>query len=47
MGIGMSKEVDLYQELRKRLISNSYDHGAKLRAELLRKEFNCAASTVR
>lgn len=47
MGIGMSKEVDLYQELRKRLISNSYEHGAKLRAELLRKEFNCAASTVR
>ena len=46
-GINMSQEVDLYQELKKRLISNAFEHGAKLRAELLREEFGCAASTVR
>jgi DNA-binding GntR family transcriptional regulator len=43
----MSQEVDLYQELKKRLISNEFEHGAKLRAEILREEFNCSASTVR
>lgn len=43
----MSQEFDLYKTLRKRLISNGFDHGAKLRAEVLREEFDCSGSTVR
>jgi DNA-binding GntR family transcriptional regulator len=43
----MLQEVDLYEELKKRLTLNEFEHGAKLRAEVLRKEFDCSASTVR
>lgn len=43
----MNSEVDIYQELKARLVSNGFEHGAKLRAEVLRKEYGCSASTVR
>ncbi len=43
----MTEELDIYQTLKFRLISNGFEHGAKLRAEVLRDEFKCSASTVR
>ncbi len=43
----MTQEIDIYQELKQRLITNHFVHGAKLRAEALRTEFGCSASTVR
>ena len=43
----MPPETDIFQSLRKRLISNGFEHGAKLRAEALRTEYACSASTVR
>ncbi len=43
----MPEEVDIYQNLKKRLVSKGFEHGAKLRAEVLRDEFKCSASTVR
>lgn len=43
----MSQDVDMYTELKKRLISNGFQHGSRLRAEVLREEFGCSASTVR
>lgn len=43
----MHPETDLYHMLKHRLITNGFDHGAKLRAELLRVEYDCSASTVR
>ncbi|MGC1494223.1 MAG: GntR family transcriptional regulator [Sulfitobacter sp.] len=39
--------MDIYQTLKQRLITNGFEHGAKLRAEVLRNEFGCSASTVR
>lgn len=43
----MQQDTDIYRNLRYRLISNGFAHGAKLRAEVLRDEFGCSASTVR
>ena len=43
----MNEEVDIYQDLKKLLISNGFEHGAKVRAEELRKKYGCSASTVR
>jgi len=43
----MPQDLDIYQDLKKRLISNRFQHGVKLRAEVLREEFGCSASTVR
>lgn len=43
----MPQETDIYQDLKKRLIRNGFKHGAKLRAEVLKAEFGCSASTVR
>ncbi|WP_170476211.1 GntR family transcriptional regulator [Ruegeria arenilitoris] len=43
----MNQEVDIYQDLKIRLISNGFEHGSKVRAEELRKEYGCSASTVR
>ncbi len=44
---GMKEEIDIYQNLKMRLISNGFEHGAKVRAEELRKEYGCSASAVR
>lgn len=43
----MNGDIDIYENLRKRLISNGFPHGARLRAELLRDDYGCSASTVR
>ena len=43
----MESENKIYRELKKRLTTDTYDHGQKLRAEVLREEFACSASTVR
>jgi DNA-binding GntR family transcriptional regulator len=43
----MTQEKDIYQTLRHNLISNGFEHGAKLRAEYLREDMGCSASTVR
>lgn len=38
---------DVYSILRKRLMTNGFAHGEKLRAEHLRRDLGCSASTVR
>ncbi|MDG1473208.1 MAG: GntR family transcriptional regulator [Ascidiaceihabitans sp.] len=43
----MTQDKDIYEALRNRLISNGFLHGTKLRAEYLRNELGCSASTVR
>ena len=43
----MTYDIDMYRDLEKRLTTNEFLHGAKLRAEILRKEFGCSASSVR
>lgn len=43
----MLKDDDIYETLRYRLMTNGFDHGQKLRAEHLRTEFGCSASTIR
>jgi DNA-binding GntR family transcriptional regulator len=40
-------ETAIYSDLQHRLISNDFDHGDKLRAEQLRQDYGCSASTVR
>ncbi|MEE4189472.1 MAG: GntR family transcriptional regulator [Roseobacter sp.] len=39
--------TDIYADLAYRLIANNFEHGAKLRAEQLRQDYGCSASTVR
>ena len=43
----MFNEKDIYLSLQSRLVSAGFEHGAKLRAEVLRREYGCSASTVR
>lgn len=43
----MVHDTDIYTTLRYRLITNTYEHGAKLKAEHLKEEMRCSASTVR
>ncbi len=43
----MVQETDIYQTLKAKLISSGFEHGARLRAEALREEYGCSASTVR
>ena len=43
----MENDNNIYLELEKRLTTNEFLHGTKLRAEILRVEFGCSASTVR
>jgi len=43
----MSSDIDIFESLKRRLMSNEFEHGVKLRAEVLREEFRCSASTVR
>ncbi len=43
----MSTETTIYLNLRQRLTSGGFPHGEKLRPEILRKEFNCSANTIR
>lgn len=43
----MQPEKDIFEDLRDRLIRGTFAHGSKLRAESLRKDYDCSASTVR
>ena len=43
----MAYDTDMYRELKKRLTTNEFLHGAKIKAEVLREEFGCSASSVR
>ena len=43
----MAQDGKIYEILRKRLITNAFVHGSKLRAEVLKEEFGCSASTIR
>lgn len=43
----MSQKIDIFNNLHYRLVSGEFEHGAKLRADVLRDEFECSASTVR
>lgn len=43
----MPYDTGIFDTLRYRLMTNGYDHGQKLRAEHLRTEFDCSASTIR
>jgi len=43
----MFNEKDIYLNLQNRLVSAGFEHGAKLRAEVLGHEYNCSASTIR
>ncbi|MEL6566181.1 MAG: GntR family transcriptional regulator [Pseudomonadota bacterium] len=39
--------MDVFEDIRTRAISGSFAHGEKLRAEILRNDYGCSASTVR
>jgi DNA-binding GntR family transcriptional regulator len=43
----MFNEKDIYLNLQVRLVSAGFEHGAKLRAEVLSREYDCSASTIR
>lgn len=43
----MLQENDIFLTLRQRLMMNGFEHGQKVRAEHLRQEFGCSASTIR
>ena len=43
----MGHDTDVYDDIRHRLITGGFDHGTKLRAETLKAEYGCSASTVR
>ena len=43
----MPQDIDIFEDLRLRLVSGEFDYGTKLRAEVLRTRYGCAASTIR
>lgn len=43
----MLHNTDIYETLLYRLMTNGFTHGQKVRAEHLRQEFGCSASTIR
>lgn len=43
----MQQDTDIFETLHRRLMTCGFDHGQKVRAEHLRQEFRCSASTVR
>jgi len=43
----MSYDADIFETLRHRLMTNGFEHGQKVKAEHLRLEFGCSASTIR
>lgn len=42
-----TQNIDIFDDMRHRLIAGEFRHGSKLRAEILRKDYNCSASTLR
>jgi len=47
MRCGLLHNTDIYETLMHRLMMNGFEHGQKVRAEHLRQEFGCSASTIR
>lgn len=47
MSQGMAEDKEIFHDLKQRLISCCFEHGEKLRAEVLREHYGCSASTVR
>ncbi len=43
----MGPNSDIYADLHHRLVSGEFPHGEKLRAEQIRADYDCSASTVR
>jgi len=43
----MLHDTDIFEKLRRRLMTCGFEHGQKVRAEHLRQEFRCSASTIR
>jgi len=43
----MTQDHDIFADLQRRLTTGEFDYGAKLRAEVLRRDYGCAASTIR
>ncbi|MEO9683579.1 MAG: GntR family transcriptional regulator [Tateyamaria sp.] len=43
----MMQNKDIFETLRHRLMTCGFEHGQKMRAEHLRQEFYCSASTIR
>ncbi len=43
----MAQENEIYESLKQRLIINEFEHGSRLRAEVLKLEFGCSASSLR
>ncbi|MBW4706479.1 GntR family transcriptional regulator [Roseobacter sp. YSTF-M11] len=41
------QDADIFDDMRHRLITGEFGYGSKLRAEKLREDYNCSASTVR
>ena len=42
-----TRDIDIFDDMRHRLIAGEFRHGSKLRAEILRQDYNCSASTLR
>lgn len=42
-----AQDADIFDDMRHRLITGEFGYGSKLRAEKLRQDYNCSASTVR
>ncbi len=42
-----TQDADIFDDMRHRLITGEFGYGIKLRAEKLRSDYNCSASTVR
>lgn len=43
----MPYKSDVFETLRHRLMTNGFEHGQKVKAEYLKAEFGCSASTIR
>lgn len=47
MCFGKVPGMDVYEDLKRRLVSGDFTYGEKLRAEGLRNDYGCSASTIR
>ena len=45
--LALGRVMDVFEDIRTRAISGGFAHGQKLRAEVLRTDYGCSASTVR
>lgn len=43
----LASDLDIFEDLRRRLISGEFPYGARLRADELRKSYKCSASVLR